>query len=376
MKCQREKFQIPRKVSYINCAYMAPVMKKVERVGRFAIAKKRKPYLIHPEDFFHESNTLRLVYSTLINNKQPERVVIIPSVSYGMANAANNLKKKSGKIIVADEQFPSNVYPWKNLENYTIESIGPGDFPNRGKQWNEKILRAIDENTAAVAIGHVHWVDGTVFDLKRIREKTKKVGSALIIDGTQSVGALPFDCADLQPDALICAGYKWLMGPYSIGLAYYGSYFDHGKPIENNWISRLHSENFGGLVNYQENYQPGALRYEVGERSNFTLVPMMIEAIKQLNHWTPEAIQRYCGELLDPIMPHLKSMGYQIEMPENRSNHLVGVRVPEGTDIDEIRNKLLKSKVFVSIRSNAIRIAPNVYNDTRDMNRLLNCLKI
>jgi len=376
MKCQREKFQLPRKVSYINCAYMSPVMNKVERVGRLAIAKKRKPYLIQTEDFFLESHTLRLVYSTLINNSEKERVVIVPSVSYGMANAANNLKKKAGKIILADEQFPSNVYPWKSLENYQIAAIGPGNFPERAKKWNDNILDAIDENTAAVAIGHVHWVDGSLFDIKKIREKTRAVGAALIIDGTQSVGALPFDCAEFQPDALICAGYKWLMGPYSIGLAYYGSYFDEGKPIENNWISRLNSENFGGLVHYQEEYQPGALRYEVGERSNFTLVPMMIEAINQVNKWTPDAIQKYCGELLEPIVPELEKMGYQIEKPEYRSNHLVGVRIPSGKNMDEIRTKLLKSKVYVSVRSNAIRIAPNVYNDARDMNRLLNCLKI
>ena len=66
-----------------------------------------------------------------------------------------------------------------------------------------------------VAIGHVHWSDGTLFDLKKIRERLDEVGGLLIIDGTQSVGALPFSVKEFKPDALICGGYKWLLGPYS-----------------------------------------------------------------------------------------------------------------------------------------------------------------
>jgi selenocysteine lyase/cysteine desulfurase len=68
-------------------------------------------------------------------------------------------------------------------------------------------------------MGHVHWSDGSRFDPAEIGARARAVGAALIIDGTQSVGALPFDVRALFPDALICAGYKWLMGPYGIGLA-------------------------------------------------------------------------------------------------------------------------------------------------------------
>ena len=63
-------------------------------------------------------------------------------------------------------------------------------------------------------MGMVHWADGTIFDLEKIRKKTKEVGALLIVDGTQSVGAMPFDVNKIKPDALVCAAYKWLMGPY------------------------------------------------------------------------------------------------------------------------------------------------------------------
>ena len=71
----------------------------------------------------------------------------------------------------------------------------------------------------------------------------------------------------------------------SLGVAYYGEYFDEGKPIEDSWLNRMDSEDFSRLINYQASYQTGALRYDVGEHSNFVLVPMLIRSIKQLNQW-------------------------------------------------------------------------------------------
>lgn len=375
MNCQKEKFQLRGKATYLNCAYMSPQLKKVENAGRKALTGKRQPYLIKPEDFFHDSQTLRSLFSKLVNSAEPGRVVIIPSVSYGMANAAQNLKKKKGNVIVASEQFPSNIYAWQTAGNYELKIISPDSGKKREESWNAKILEAINEQTAAVALGHVHWVYGSKFDLKAIREKAHQCGAALIVDGTQSVGALPFDVTYIQPDALICAGYKWLMGPYAIGLAYYGSYFDGGKPIEDNWINRANAEDFGGLINYTQEYQPGAQRYEMGERSNFFLVPMMIAALKQLLDWQPAEIQAYCEQLIDDIAGELIDMGYSIENKSDRCSHLVGIVPPSGSDMAKIKSTLDQNKVFVSIRGHAIRIAPHVYNTEKDMRKLVRVLK-
>jgi len=159
-----------------------------------------------------------------------------------MATVARNLGIKPGeKIIVAAEQFPSNYFPWQRIAQENSAEVivvaPPAELVSRGKIWNDRILDAIDSTTRAVAIGNIHWADGTLFKLEEIRKRTRDVGALLIIDGTQSIGALPFDVMQIQPDALICAGYKWLLGPYSIGLAYYGEYFDNKQPIEENWIT-------------------------------------------------------------------------------------------------------------------------------------------
>ena len=143
----------------------------------------------------------------------------------------------------------------------------------RGEGWTERILDCIDSATVAVAMGTVHWTDGTRFDVRAVPERTSAVGAALILDGTQTVGAVPIDVKALDPDALIVAAYKWLLGPYSLSLAWFGECYLDGVPLEEAWIGRRGSENFAGLVDYVDEYQPGALRFDVGQRSNFALMP-------------------------------------------------------------------------------------------------------
>lgn len=374
----RSAFQLPQGNVYLNCAYMAPLLKKVEQAGIEGIRMKRNPAAVSVDDFFSTTTKLRREFAKLING-DASRMVIIPSVSYGMANVVKNLHVTTAdNIVVAAEQFPSNYYPWQSLQQETgvkIKVVSPPDtLSNRGKRWNERLLEAIDVNTKLVALGNVHWADGTLFNLKEIRKRSKAMGALLVIDGTQSVGALPFDVKEIQPDALICAGYKWLMGPYSIGLAYYGEHFDTGKPVEENWINRLHSENFAGLVNYQPDYQPGALRYEVGEHSNFILVPMMLEALKQVNLWKPQAIQKYCKTITQKPIALLREAGFWIEEEDIRGYHLFGIRIPEGMNMDAVKKRVHKNKISVSFRGNAIRVSPHVYNTEADMMKLVRAL--
>jgi len=143
----------------------------------------------------------------------------------------------------------------------------------------------------------------------------------------------------------------------------------NGKPIEESWINRLGSENFAGLVNYESKYLPGSLRYDVGEHSNFILVPMQLAAIEQLNEWTPTAIQNYCKSLVADTISKLTANGFIIEEEDYRGAHLFGVRVGN-KNMDVIKKKLEEDKIHVSYRGNAIRISPNVYNTKEDMERL------
>jgi selenocysteine lyase/cysteine desulfurase len=358
---------------------MSPLMKSVEEAGIKGLKQKKHPWEITGEDFFNDTEELRNEFARLINVSESNRIVTIPSVSYGFANVANNLElTEEDEILVISEQFPSNVYPWRRTVQesgaHIITITPPQTTENRGKLWNEYILQSINTDTKLIACGNIHWADGTLFDLKAIRQKANEVGALLVVDATQSLGAIPFDVQEIRPDALIAAGYKSLMGPYSIGLAYYGPAFDDGTPVEENWINRFESENFANLVNYNDAYQPGALRYEVGEHSNFILVPMMLEALRQVNEWGAENVRQYCNELVKGPAEKLRSAGFIIEKQEFRASNLFGVRLGEHHDMNEIKAKLQSKNIFVSYRGDAIRVSPNVYNDTEDLNKLVDVL--
>lgn len=378
---QKHLFNLPDDISYLNCSYMSPMLKSVAEVGVRSIYDKDDPSTNNPSDFFSNTSNLRKQFAKLIDASSEQYCAITPSVSYALANVAKNLKAGPGdNIVIADEQFPSNFYAWDTLskeKGIKLKVIAaPEVAEGRGKLWNELILEAIDSNTKMIATGHVHWADGTKFDLKAIRERADDVGAILVIDGTQSIGALPFSVQEFRPDAVVAAGYKWMMGPYASGVSYFGEYFQEGAPIENNWMNRLHSEDFSNLVNYQEQYQPGSIRYEVGESANFILTPMLTKAISQVNEWGQENIQAYCRELTAPYIKELLALGVKIEDSDYRGEHLFGLRLPEHMDMDEMKRRFAENRIFVSVRGNSIRISPNVYNQASDFEKLLDAFKV
>jgi len=358
---------------------MSPLLKDAERVGIREIRKKRNPASIRPNDFFDNVEQLRKSFAALVQINDPQRVVTIPSTAYALANVANNITLRRGdNIVLVSDEFPSNYYCWAaaaERNGATIVTVAPSEqLEGRGRIWNTRLLEAITANTKAVALGQVHWADGTLFDLAAVRRRATEVGAVLIVDGTQSVGAMPFDVSALQPDVLVCAAYKWLLGPYSIGLAYYGPQFDQGRPIEEHWMNRLHSEDFSQLVNYQDRYRPGALRYEVGEHSNFIHVAMLQTSINQLLRWGTANIQEYCESITAAPVNELRELGYRIGDDATRAAHLFGIRF-DAEQEDKLRKSLSEHRISVSIRGNSIRISPNIYNTPQEMARLVKALK-
>lgn len=380
LSCQRSEFELPNHIHYLNCAYMSPQLKSVSEIGTAALLQKGRPWEISTDDFFQGPLIVKQNFSKLVNIEDYRRVAVIPSASYGIATVAANVKLNPGdEILMLEEQFPSNVYSWKRVaeeQGAVLRMAGSGQAAFHERNLTGNLLDMINERTKVLAISHNHWADGHLLDLKALRKATRDVGALLIIDGTQSVGALPFDVAEIDPDALICAGYKWLMGPYAVGVAYYGSAFDEGKPIEENWLNRKNSENFQGLVNYQDDYQPMAGRYSMGEQSNFTLAPMLAESMRRLLDWGVENIQSYCAALVKEPLDRLQEMGVQVADPSCRPAHLTGIRLSDTYfDLEKLKQLLQEASVFVSWRGQAIRISTHVFNTRDDLERLVSCVE-
>ncbi len=378
---QKEKFNLEQGITYLNTAFSAPLSKKAEEIGIAALKEKSRPYNSTGAIFFEPAEKLKSLFSELIDAPNPEHIAIIPSVSYGISIVAKNVCLKEGdEIIIVGEQFPSNFYAWKRVANKykaIIKTVSaPNTEENRGQKWNQNILAAITEKTAVITIPNIHWADGTIFNLKEIREKATANNALLIIDGTQSIGALPFSVNEIKPDAVICAGYKWLMGPYSLGLAYFGEHFNDGIPLEENWINRKNSEDFSGLVNYEDEYKEGAYRFNMGEMSNFNLVPILTQTIGQLIEWTPKNIQNYCNEITQDAIEELRMMHCYIEEDKYRAKHLFGIKLADNMDINRLQEEFKANNVYVSIRGEYIRVSTHVFNTKEDLQVLVNCFRL
>lgn len=365
-------FLIDQDVHYLNCAYMSPQPHSVEEAGRAGMARKQRPWTIRAEDFFIDVDAVKAGFAAVLGTPRRDQVSVLASVSYGMAIVARNLPLRPGQhIVVAGEQFPSNVHPWRRLAQQRaaeVRTVAPPDRrEGRGQAWNDALYAAIDERTALLAIGHVHWADGTRFDLERLARRAREVGALVVIDGTQSVGALAFPFDAVRPDAVICAAYKWLMGPYGLALGWFGDAFSDGAPIEETWAGRRGSEDFRGLVDYGDDYGPGSSRFDVGQRANFITLPMAIEALRLVQEWGTDRIQAHAQALWAPVLDPLCEAGYAIEDATWRGAHLVGLRPPAGLDMNALAARLAAARVHVSMRGASIRVSPHLYNTTDDM---------
>jgi len=371
---QRHLFDIPDDVAFLNCAYISPLPKASLAAGEEGARRKARPWTIVPADFFTASETVRGLFAGLINASADD-IAFAPAVSYGMAQAAYNIAiARSQTIVALAEQFPSNVYPWMDLAERTGATFVSVPRPT-DDDWTAALLARIDASTGLVAVPHCHWTDGGLIDLEAISAACRPVGAALCIDATQSVGALPLDVRRIDPDFVAVASYKWLLGPFSLGFLYVAPRRQGGRPIEHNWIARRDSEDFAGLVNYRQEFQGGARRFDVGERSNFALMPVAESSLRLIADWTVPRIHATLALRTNAIAERARAeLGIGSVPSHRRAGHYLGLRFAGGIP-PELPARLAASKVYVSVRGQAMRVTPHVWNTDEDVERLFAVLR-
>ena len=369
---QRSLFDIPRDVAYLNCAYMSPLLHSAIEAGIGGMRAKARPWTITPTDFFSDVEIVRRLAATIIGCDAND-ISLVPAASYGIATAMQNLSLASNQeILVLEEQFPSNVYGWMELARRSGAKLKTVPRP-ADDDWTQAILNAINSKTALAALPHCHWTDGSLIDLELVSASLRKYHAALVVDATQSLGAMPLDINRIQPDFLVAACYKWLLGPYSTGILYVAPKHQNGQPIEPGWANRAGSEDFTALVNYRDEYQAGARRFDIGERSNFALLPPLIVGFQQIIDWGVDAIQETITGMTDIIANRAEENGLKIGNRSHRAGHFLGVRLPGGVP-SNLTVELASHGVFVSVRGDSVRVTPHLYNNSDDVDRLFEFL--
>ncbi len=378
--CQRHLFDIPDDVAYFNCASFSPILKCSREAGALGAAKKARPWQLGQLEFEEEPKVARELFAQIIG-AATEDIAIVPATSYGIATAAANLPTSVGdRIILLEDQYPNNVLPWIEKQQTTGAELV---FISRADEDNltSGVLQAIDERTKIVALPHCFWTDGTLIDLATISKHCREVGAALVVDATQSVGAVPFNITDIQPDFLVVSGYKWLLCPYTFGFLYVAPHRQGGRPLENAW--RDHVQKDGGPdwrdghMCYPADWSIGAGRFNMGETANFITMPMAIAGLKQIHVWGVDEINASLRLITESIIERTSSLGLIAPVPDKRAGHLTGLRLADKSrcsGIADVQQALEKKNVFLSLRGDALRIAPHLYVNEPDIHRLISAL--
>ena len=368
---QRELFDVPDDVAYFNCASLAPLLRASVEAGAAASARRARPWLTGGRDWFTEADERRALFAELAG-VDPEGVALVPATSYGLAVAAANLTARPGqRVLVLAGDYPSNRYTWQRFAGRTGAEVVTVERRD-GQRWGEAVVAALDERVAVVAVLATHWTDGGSVDLAAIGARAREAGAALVVDASQAVGAMPLDWRRIRPDYLVTVGYKWLLGPFALGYLHVAEPHRDGVPLEENWISRLGSEDFAALVDYQDRYQPGARRFDVGQRTHFETTPMAIAALRQLLDWEVPRIAATLGRLTGRIQDEVEAIGLRLASSD-RVPHILGIDLPDQA-LGAVAGALADAGVHAGVRGSSLRVSPHLWTTDQDVERLVDAL--
>ena len=353
---------------------MSPQLESVRQAGRDAVDLKASPWLLGDDHWFGRVEKARESFAQIIGATADD-IALAPSASYGIGTAARNCPIEAGQtIVLVADQFPSAVYPWRRNAAESGAEIVTVARPD-DSDWTSALLEQIDSRCAVVSLPAFHWTDGGAIELVEIGRAVRAVGAQLVLDLSQSVGAAPFDVSEVDPDWIAAPTYKWLLGPYSAGFLYAAPRNQNGIPLEENWIARSGSDDFSRLVDYQDQYREGARRYDVGERSNFVLLPMVNAALDQLLAWGVDNIASTLRNTNARIEELAAEAGFQALPTDRRAPHILGLTRRDGKLPDGLVNHLREHAVYVGIRGDSLRVAPHLHVNDGDLERFRGALQ-
>ena len=361
---QRHLFDIEDGVIFLNAASKSALLTSSLEAGRIGVGAKGHPWAIDEPARYVQADDIRDRFASLIGAKGDD-IAIQPAASYGITTAAKNLHPKAGqRILVLEGQFPSNVYAWRHVAERTGAVISTVPWPADG-DWTHAVMEMIDTDVAIAALPPCHWTDGVLVDLKVIGPALKDAGATFLVDATQWVGAVPIDVADIHADYLVCAAYKWLLGPYGLSFMYAAPDFQDGQPLEDHLFNHGGVDSITGGLGYPDGFTSGARRYDAGEYLSLITLPMIQDALRQLQDWQPARVAATLAPITARIAEGAAGLGFKLANPAFRTPHILGMR-REGGFPDDILSRLAAENVYVSSRGGAIRVSPHLFNDLAD----------
>lgn len=393
-----EEWKSPFPTVYFDNAGRSHQPLSVEKIGLESLSLKTHPWEGLPGSDDEDVQELRYLYSSLINGgSDGSNIALFPSTAFAMSMIAENvlrlnLIKRGESIIILDKEMGSVVYPWQHVcerVGCVMKVIATPDWTVAGASWTSSIINAIDDSVSILSLPNVHWCDGTLIDLEAISDElTKRFGEEgqqnklLIVDGTQSVGAIPFDVQKVKADAVACSVHKWLLSPYGTSLVYvHPRHHDTWLPLDQHERARAGSqfsvwdeEIFMDKRGYfPSEFFHGARRLDAGGRANPIFVPMLRSALKLIHSITVPVINERLVSFCDTLQLKLTQFPsyhdvFTIASKEQRGGHILGLRFHDLELLRKVHKTLKEHGIHTSVRGHCLRISPYLANTIQDAN--------
>ncbi|RWH82123.1 MAG: aminotransferase class V-fold PLP-dependent enzyme [Mesorhizobium sp.] len=372
LDCQRDLFDLSRSISYLDAAYMSPIPKISLEAGIAGTAVKASPWKMSIRSYYDEVEDARTLAASMIN-ADADDIAIVAATSYGTAVAAANVPVEPGStIILMENEHPSHRYIWYELAERKGASITIAKRPT-DDDWTSAIISTIGSSSVPVAVvagTMVHWFEGMSVDLEAVASAAREVGACVVVDGTQWVGALPFDVKTVRPDFLVFATYKFLLGPYRLAFLYADRrWHSTGKPLEHHPWNRVGGDKSNFYAVDVPEFLPGARRFDMGERSDFAVLPVAIASLRLLSAWSVPSVFSRLDHLNQLIWDEAAKLDLKVSDKRFRAPHIAIVDLGD-RPIEGLSDQLKSNEIFATVRGKKLRISPHVYNDEEDVKRL------
>lgn len=371
-------FQRQGRGLYLDCAAQGPRLRSVRDAVVRVAADPAWGWTGDPATWRPRIESLRALAAGLFNgdahaDADGDGVAIVPSAAHGLSIAAANLPLQPGDaVLLLDGEFPSNVLPWRQR----CSEVGARLlFARRraGQDWGDAVLQALaeDPRIAVLALSQVHWIDGTRIDLDRIAPAARARGARLVLDLSQSLGALRVDLAGWQPDFVASVGYKWLLGPY--GLAYLWAspaWRERGLPLEQGWMARDLDAQWQVEPADAAPWLPGARRFDADGVCDAPRLAAATAALEQVLAWSHEGLEAALCARIDALSSALRRAGLGAWLPEGDSAHFCGLRLPPGV-APAVMAGLQADGIAATWRRGHLRVAPHLHVGPRRLAALV-----
>jgi selenocysteine lyase/cysteine desulfurase len=364
----RAAFVQPVHPLYLDTAAHAPLLRAVRDAGIAAVAQGNRPWMPDAQAWDARIERARAAAAHWFDD-DADGVAFVPSAAYGLGIAARNLPLAAGEaVLVLDGQFPSNLLPWQQRCSDTGANIVVARRTH-GQDWTAAVLDALEHaNVRIAALPQAYWHDGALLDLDVLAARVHARGAALVLDLSQSLGALPADVARWRPDFVAAVSYKWLLGPVGLALLWAAPHWrEHGRAIEQHWSARDDA-----VWRFDPQALPafrdGARRFDAGGVLDPLRVSMFEAAQAQLQRWGSAFVQSRLRALTDALDAALDDAGLTAWKTGGHALHFSGLRPPPDL-FPVVTAALHEAGIACTARRGVLRIAPHLHVSRDDIVR-------